>query len=153
MVKIYANSDCQAPLLAKGSAAQFQAGLPVQIVPNTAIAFYGKSVDGGGDESVCSPSPVIYTDDSIAPRTRITGGPPVKTVKTAVVFRFADKTGGPETSFLCKVDSKPWKSCQAPLRLKKVGHKRHLLRVKAYDAAGNREQNGVKRSFQVVKRP
>jgi hypothetical protein len=149
-VKIYNNPECKAPLLAKGSAAQFQAGLPVQIVPNTTIAFFGKSVDGGGDESACSPAPAVYTDDSIAPRTRITAGPPLKTVKRSVVFRFADTTGGPGTSFLCKIDSKPWKPCQTPLKLKKLGHRRHLLRVKAYDAAGNREKTGVKRSFQVI---
>jgi hypothetical protein len=152
-VRIYSNPDCKAPLLAKGSVAQLQAGLPVQIVPNTTIAFYGKAVDAGGNESTCSPQPAIYTDDSIAPQTRITGGPPVKTVKRAVVFRFADITGGPETSFVCKIDKKPWKPCQAPLHLKKLGHKRHTLRVKAYDAAGNREATGVKRSFQVVSEP
>lgn len=77
----------------------------------------------------------------------------MKTVKRTVVFRFADITGGPETKFLCKVDRKPWKTCQAPLRLKKLGHKRHTLRAKAYEAAGNREKTGVKRSFQVVSSP
>jgi hypothetical protein len=153
VVKIYSSPDCKAPALARGTAAQFQAGLPIQIVPNTTIAFYGKSVDGGGDESGCSAVPVTYTDDSIAPRTKITAGPAVKTSKRTVVFRFADITGGPETSFLCKIDSKPWKACQAPLKLKRLGHKRHMLRVKAYDAAGNREKTGAKRSFQVVSSP
>jgi hypothetical protein len=152
-VRIYGSSDCKGPVLAKGTVAQLQAGFPVQIVPNTTVAFYGKAIDGGGDESVCSPVPAVYTDDSIAPKTRITVGPGVKTLKHTVVFRFADTTGGPDTSFLCKVDRKPWKSCHAPLKLKKLGHKRHLLQVKAYDAAGNREKKGVKRSFQVVSSP
>jgi hypothetical protein len=151
VVRIYGSADCKGPVLVKGSAAQFAAGLAVQIVPNTTVAFYGKSVDGGGDESICSPEPALYTDDSIAPRTRITTAPPAKTVKRIAVFRFADITGGPETNFLCKVDKKPWKPCQAPLRLNKLGHKRHILRVKAYDAAGNHEAKGVKRSFQVVR--
>lgn len=152
-VKIYSSADCKGPALVRGSAAQLQAGLPVQIVPNTTIAFYGKSVDGGGDESDCSPEPAVYSDDSIAPRTRITAGPGVKTLKRTVVFRFADITGGLETKFLCKVDRMPWKSCHPPLRLKNLGHKRHVLRVKAYDAAGNREKTGVKRSFQVLSSP
>lgn len=149
-VRIYGASDCKGAVLAKGSVAQLQAGFPVQIVPNTTVAFYGKAIDGGGDESACSPVPAVYTDDSIAPKTRITVGPGVKTLKRTVVFRFADVTGGPDTKFLCKVDRKPWRSCHAPLKLKKLGHKRHILRVKAYDAAGNREKKGVKRSFQVV---
>ncbi len=152
-VRIYATSDCKGAVLAKGSVAQLQAGFPVQIVPNTTVAFYGKAIDGGGNESACSPVPAVYTDDSIAPKTRITVGPGVKTLKRTVVFRFADVTGGPDTKFLCKVDRKPWKSCHAPLKLKKLGHKRHILKVKAYDAAGNREKKGVKRSFQVVSSP
>lgn len=44
VVKIYSSPDCKGPPLVKGSASQFRAGLPVQIVPNTTIAFYGKSV-------------------------------------------------------------------------------------------------------------
>jgi hypothetical protein len=149
-VRIYGSSDCKGAVLAKGTVAQLQVGFPVQIVPNTTVAFYGKATDGGGDESACSSVPAIYTDDSISPKTRITVGPGVKTLKHTVVFRFADTTGGPDTSFLCKVDRKPWKPCHAPLKLKKLGHKRHVLKVKAYDAAGNREKKGVKRSFQVV---
>lgn len=149
-VRIYGSAGCKGPVLAKGSVAQLQAGFPVQIVPNTTVVFYGKAVDAGGEESVCSPDPVFYTDDSIAPKTRITVGPGAKTLKRKVVFRFADVTGGPDTSFLCKVDRKPWKPCHAPLKLKKLGHKRHVLQVKAYDAAGNREKKGVKRSFQVI---
>lgn len=152
LVKVFGTPDCSGPVLARGSAAQLAAGLPVQIVPNTSVAFYGRSVDSDGDQSACS-DPAVYTDDSIAPRTRITAGPGVKTLKRTVVFRFADITDGPDTRFLCKVDRKPWKSCRAPLKLKKLGYRRHVLRVKAFDAAGNREKHPVKRSFQVVSHP
>lgn len=152
LVKVFGTPDCSGPVLVRGSAAQFAAGLPVQIVPNTSVAFYGRSVDSDGDQSACS-DPAVYTDDSIAPRTRITAGPGVKTLKRTVVFRFADITGGPDTRFLCKVDRKPWKSCRAPLKLRKLGYRRHVLRVKAFDAAGNREKHPVKRSFQVVSHP
>jgi hypothetical protein len=109
-----------------------------------------RSVDSDGDRSVCS-DPVGYTDDSIAPRTRITVGPGIKTLRHTVVFRFTDSTGGPDTHFLCKLDKKHWKECSAPLRLKHLGHRRHILKVKAYDAAGNREKRPVARSFQVIR--
>ncbi len=151
-VKIYGTADCSGPVLAKGTPAQLQAGIQVQIVPNSTVVFFGKSVDGGNDESACSAG-VLYTDDPIAPKTRITVGPGAKSLKKTVVFRFTDVTGGPDTSFLCRVDKKKWKSCHAPLKLKHLGHKRHTLQVKAFDAAGNREKRGVKRSFQVVARP
>jgi hypothetical protein len=150
LVKIYGGADCGGPLLARVSVAQFLAGVPLEIVPNTTVAFAARSVDADGDESACS-QPVLYTDDSIAPRTRITAGPGLRTFRHTVVFRFADVTGGSDTKFLCKVDRRPWRACHTPLRLRKLGHRRHTLRVKAYDAAGNHEKRGVRRRFQVVR--
>jgi hypothetical protein len=149
-VRIFDNPTCQGRALAKGSVAQFATGFELEIVPNTTVAFWGASVDSDGDQSLCS-DPVAYAHDSIAPKTRITVGPAFKTKKKTVVFRFTDLTGGIDTKFLCKVDKKKWKACQAPLKLKNLGHRKHTLRVKAYDGAGNREKKGVKRSFKVVK--
>jgi hypothetical protein len=149
-VRVYTNPDCKGAPAARGSVAQLAAGLQLQVAANTTVALYGKSVDGDGDESVCAPNGVLYTDDSIAPKTRITAGPGATTRRKTVVFRFTDKTNGPGTSFLCKIDRRPWKPCRAPLRLKHLGHKRHLLRVKAFDAAGNKEKKGVARGFRVV---
>lgn len=150
LVKIYGGTDCKGALLAKVPVVQFLAGVPLEIVPNTTVAFAARSVDADGDESICS-QPVFYTDDSIAPRTRITAGPGLKTLKRTVVFRFADVTGGRDTKFLCKVDRRRWRACHTPLRLRHLGHRRHTLRVKAYDPAGNHERRGVKRRFQVVR--
>jgi hypothetical protein len=152
VVKIFASADCSGGLLSKVSAAQLSAGVPTPVAVNALTAFSARSVDSDGDQSECS-APVLYTEDSIAPRTRITAGPGVKTVRPTVVFRFTDITAGPETSFRCKLDRRPWKGCHAPLRLKRLGHKRHTLQVKAFDAAGNREKRPVKRSFQVVPKP
>lgn len=151
-VFIYTSPDCSGGALWSGPASDLATGLQVTMAPNTTALFSARSVDSDGDRSACS-DPVAYTDDSIAPRTRITLGPGVKTVRRTVVFRFADITGGPETHFLCKVDRRPWKECNAPLRLKHLGHRKHVLKVKAYDAAGNREKRPVKRSFKVVRVP
>lgn len=148
-VTVFTSADCSGGALWGGPAAEFAAGLALAIAPNTTTIFSARSVDSDGDRSACS-DPVAYTDDSIIPRTRITLGPGVKTRRPTVVFRFADITNGPLTHFLCKVDRKPWKECGAPLKLKHLGHRRHVLKVKAYDAAGNREKRPVKRSFQVV---
>jgi hypothetical protein len=148
-VTVFTTPDCSGGALWGGPASEFAAGLRLAITPNTTTVLSARSVDSDGDRSACS-DPVSYTDDSIAPRTRITLGPGAKTRRPTVVFRFADITGGPETHFLCKVDRKPWKECGAPLKLKHLGHRRHVLKVKAFDAAGNREKRPVKRSFQVV---
>jgi hypothetical protein len=151
-VEIFANASCKGSVLVKGSASEFDAGLPVQVIDDVTVAFYGVSVDGGGDRSVCSSSPVVYIEDSLQPRTRITMGPGVKTRKRTAVFRFLDSAGeAPGTTFLCRIDRRKWRPCTAPFRAKRLSRSAHLFRVKAVDPAGNREQKPAKRRFKVVR--
>ncbi len=103
-----------------------------------------------GNASACSPTPAVYTEDSTAPRTRITLGPGVVTRKRAAVFRFTDVTDETGTAFLCKLDRGKWKSCQAPWRTPRLRAKAHTVRVKAVDAAGNQESVGAKSRFRVI---
>jgi hypothetical protein len=151
-VQIYGSAGCKGPVLAQGSVAQLSAGLPVQVADNTVSSFYGIATDGGGDRSACSQDPAVYVEDSTPPQTRITAGPGVKTRKSKVFFRFADVTQDLSAHFLCRLDRRRWSSCNSPLSLRHLCHRRHLLRVKAIDAAGNREKTGTKRSFRVVHR-
>ncbi|MEX2108380.1 MAG: hypothetical protein WD827_05795 [Solirubrobacterales bacterium] len=151
-VKVFGNADCKGTVLVQGSAAELAAGFPLQVPNDTVVVFYAVSIDSGGDRSPCSPEPTVYVEDSTAPRTRITSGPGVKTFKRKVIFRFADINGDVATSFVCKLDKRKWRPCQAPLRLRKLGRKRHVVRVKGVDAAGNREGRGAKRSFKVIGR-
>lgn len=149
-VKIYADPACQGPVVARGSVAELAAGLPVQVADNVVVAFTGISV-ANGKASACS-APVYYVEDSTLPRTRITYGPAFKTKRRKVVFRFRDINGnGPGTVFKCKLDRRRWKRCRSPLRLKKLGRRKHVLRVKAIDAAGNRERRAAKRRFKVIR--
>jgi len=152
-VKVFAGPGCKGEPVAKGSAEQFFfAGFEVRVIDNDESSFSGVSVAGGG-ESACS-EPVTYVEDSIAPQTRITMGPGAKTRKRSAIFRFTDATdNAPGTAYYCKVDRRKWKPCGSPLRLKKLSLKRHTLRVKATDPAGNAETRGAKRSFKVVRRP
>jgi hypothetical protein len=151
-VKIYADATCQGPVVARGSAAEFAAGLPVQVADNVVVYFSGVSV-ANGKASSCS-APIYYVEDSTLPRTRITFGPAFKTKRRKVVFRFTDANGGgPGTVFKCKLDRRKWKRCRSPLRLKKLSRRKHVLRVKAIDAAGNREPRAAKRRFKVIRVP
>jgi hypothetical protein len=103
-----------------------------------------------GQRSACS-EPVTYTEDSTAPRTRITMGPGVKTRKRKAVFRFKDITEDPPgTTFVCKVDKKKWKPCASPLHLKHLKYGHHLVKIRATDLAGNRERKPVTRRFIVI---
>ncbi len=149
-VKVFNNPSCNGIPVAKGSADQLAAGLAVQVADNTTTSFSATSAAGGAP-SPCS-SPVTYNEDSTAPRTQITMGPGVKTRKRKAVFRFTDTTGDPPgTTFLCKVDRHKWAQCISPLKVRRLGLNRHIVRVKAIDSAGNAEATGAKRRFKVVR--
>lgn len=148
-VKIFATASCDGAVVAKGGAAEFAAGLPVRVMDNAAVVLTALSV-AGDKVSKCS-DPVVYVEDSLTPRTRITMGPAAKTAKRKAVIRFTDTTGNSAgTVFRCKVDNKKWKPCSSPLRLKKLKPKKYTVRVKASDPAGNTEAKGAKRSFKVI---
>lgn len=150
-VRIYAGPSCGGSPVAKGSAAEFSAGIPVRVVDNDVVVFSAVSV-AGETASKCS-DPVVYVEDSLTPRTRITMAPAAKTAKRKAVIRFTDTTGNaPGTTFLCKVDQRKWKKCASPLRLVKLRPKRYVVRVKAIDPAGNTETKGTKRGFKVIRR-
>ena len=100
--------------------------------------------------SGCS-EPVSYTEDSTAPRTRITMGPGVKTRKHKAVFRFQDITEDPPgTTFACKVDKAKWKPCNSPFDVKHLKPHHYVVTIRATDLAGNLERKPVKRRFIVV---
>ncbi len=151
-VKVFSTPGCGGPVAAKGSAEELGAGLAVRVADNSVTTFSAVSVASGG-ESACS-APVTYVEDSAAPRTRITMGPGVKTRRRKAVFRFTDTSGDPPgTTFLCKVDRRKWGQCHSPFKLKRLGFRRHVLRVRAIDVAGNAEAKGAKRSFKVLRSP
>lgn len=154
LVAIFASESCGGAPVATGSPAELRSGFPVQVADNSATAFTGVSVAADGDRSRCTPEPVFYVEDSLPPLTKITFGPGVKTRKRSPVFRFADLTGDPPgTTFLCKVDRRPWKACQSPLKLKRLRPRKHVVRIRGIDAAGNREAVAAKRGFKVIAAP
>jgi hypothetical protein len=151
-VEIFAEAGCKGAPLAKGSASEFSAGLGVEVIDNVTVTFYGVSIDGGNDRSPCSSTPAVYVEDSTRPLTRITMGPGTKTRRRTAVFRFLDSAGeSPGTTFLCKLDRRKWRSCEAPFRAKRLSRSAHLFQVKAVDPAGNREERPAKRRFKVIR--
>lgn len=151
--EIFRSEDCGGARAATASVAEFAAGVPIRVEPNSTTRFSAVAIDSDGERSRCSPEPVAYVEDSAAPVTRITFGPGVKTRKRTAVFRFADITGEPAgVSYACKLDGRPWKACQSPWRVPRLGVKGHLVRVRATDLAGNQETAPAKRRFKVVGR-
>lgn len=150
-VRVYADPACQGPVVGRGSAAQFAAGLPIRVLDNSVVAFSGISV-AAGRASSCS-APVYYVEDSLRPRVRFTFGPAFKTKRRRVVLRFRDTRGDRRsTIFRCKVDRRRWRRCRSPLRLRRLAARPHVVRVKAFDRAGNRQKKATKRRFKVIRR-
>lgn len=91
--------------------------------------------------------------DVKAPQTRITAHPAARIWSARptrrVSFRFAANERG--TSFRCKLDRKPFRPCRSP-RAYRVRVGRHVLRVYAIDAAGNRDRTPATFRFRLKRR-
>jgi hypothetical protein len=150
-VDLFRSEGCDGARAASATPAEFAAGVPLRVDANSTTSFSAIAVDASGERSRCSPEPAVYSEDSLPPLTRITFGPGVKTRKRAPIFRFADVTGDPPgTTFLCKLDRRPWQACQTPWRLSRLRPRSHVVQVRAIDAAGNQEIGAAKRRFKVI---
>jgi len=151
-VRIFASGRCGGTPIAEAGGAELAAGVVVRVPDNSETAFSALSLAGGA-KSECSQT-VTYVEDSTAPRTRITMAPGAKTRRRKAVFRFADVSGDPTgTQFECKLDRRSWQACYSPFKVKRLGYRRHTLKIRGADAAGNFESKAVKRSFKVVRVP
>jgi hypothetical protein len=112
--------------------------------------------DGFGDETqdLCPtmastqggcPVPLIDTDP---PETTITKRAPNKTEKRRVTFQFRSDEAG--STFECKLDKTPFKSCSSPKKLKGLAEGAHVFKVRAKDPAGNADPSPAKDQFKVV---
>jgi large repetitive protein len=105
--------------------------------------------DLGGRTSASSL--VSFRIDTTAPQTKIVAHPRKRLVtrtRARAVFRFSSSEGGAD--FLCKVDKAAYKQCGKRLVKRfKVG--KHVLRVKASDAAGNVDPSPAVFRFRVVR--
>jgi hypothetical protein len=145
---LYDTPNCSGTPVAKGPASELSAGFEVSVPKNSATTFSAVAI--AAQHSGCS-EPVTYTEDSTAPRTRITMGPGVKTRKHKAVFRFQDITEDPPgTTFACKVDKAKWKPCSSPFDIKHLKPSHYVVAIRATDLAGNVERKPVKRHFIVV---
>lgn len=125
--------------------------LAYQHLPDEPVGGGTDEKGGGGGVTVVEGTPVGPSGpEYLVPRTRITFAPASKTRSRSPVFRFTDSTGQSGTTFRCRVDRKPWRVCSSPLRLKRLGRGRHMLEIRATNAAGEVEPKPVKRAFKVV---
>lgn len=114
----------------------------------------GSGSSGGASSSGGSKQPSTYGSGIayVRPVVKITFGPAFKTRARRPAFRFRDRTGQPNTRFKCRIDRQRWRSCRSPRRLKKLRKGRHVFRVKAINAVGQRSKRPARRVFKVVRR-
>jgi CSLREA domain-containing protein len=99
---------------------------------------------GGGDDKEKEPKKG-KGGDSTAPQTKILKaifkGPTAK-------FKFSSTEKG--STFQCKLDKKRVKKCKSPKKYKGLKPGKHVFKVWATDAAGNKDPSPAKRKFKTV---
>jgi hypothetical protein len=90
------------------------------------------------------PPPPPPAKDTAPPETSIDRK---KVGGRTVVFRFSSSEQG--STFLCRLDRKPYRSCESPTRYQRLDDGRHTFRVKARDAAGNEDAQPARKRFRI----
>jgi Ca2+-binding RTX toxin-like protein len=112
-----------------------------------------ESVNGAEANSFEPPSPPPPLPDLTPPVTRILRRPPpvvfTRSRRRTVAFSFASNEPG--STFRCRLDRAGFKSCRAPRRYT-VELGRHVVRIYAIDAAGNRDRSPAVVMFRVRRR-
>lgn len=110
--------------------------------------YTGTTAFGGSLEIPWTASTSTPPPDATPPGTRIASGPRGTTRRRRATFRFASTEPG--STFRCKLDRKPWRSCRSPRTYGHLRDGRHVFRVKATDAAGNVDPSPAKRHWRVA---
>jgi hypothetical protein len=111
--------------------------------------FKATAYDRAGNPS--APATHTWNVDLTAPDTRIEGGPAEGSSTTATTARFP-LASDPGASLECKLDGQAWQVCSGPAEAAYSGlaRGRHVLEVRAMDAAGNVDPTPARRTWTVV---
>ncbi|WP_134741109.1 PKD domain-containing protein [Nocardioides sp. 503] len=114
----------------------------------TATVSVGGAHSGGGHAAVTDTVRVVVgAADTGAPGTRILGGPVGAVRRDRATLRFASSEAG--STFRCSLDGRPWVGCAAVVSFRGLPEGRHVVRVRATDAAGNTDPTPAVRRWTV----
>ena len=115
------------------------------------IATGGGTLCGVAVDSLSSPpappAPPGSSRDTAPPQTKIAKGPGKALAKGKARFAFGSSEAG--STFLCKLDRRKPKSCRSPKTYSGLKPGKHVFRVWATDAAGNKDPTPAKRAFRI----
>jgi hypothetical protein len=117
-----------------------------------AHTFQVRAIDSGGNTD---PTPAArgFTLDTLAPGTRITKRPKLRTIDRTPTLRFAAIGALDLDHFECAVDARPFKLCTSPKTVRpRLSFRRHVFRVRAVDKAGNADTTPARALFKVKRK-
>ena len=71
----------------------------------------------------------------------------IKQAKDSATFRFA--SDAPSSTFLCKLDRKPFKACKSPTTYRHLKPGKHRFQVEALDSTGTLDPTPAVRAFKL----
>jgi len=104
------------------------------------ISTHPLTLSSGPNEGPCSspPAPTRTPPPRHVqpPVATITTHPPKRTARRKMKFKFVSNL--PASTFECKLDKAPWRRCTSPKTVRGLVPGKHVFRVRAMNAAGNR---------------
>ncbi|MDX6638161.1 MAG: 6-phosphogluconolactonase [Solirubrobacterales bacterium] len=113
------------------------------------------SLDGAIGVAVSPDSQSVYAASANAnsitafetpPKTRLNSAK-IKSVKRSATFKFSSNEAG--SSFLCKLDHKPYGPCHTPRTYKHLKKGKHTFKVEAKSSAGGIDPSPAKKKFRI----
>jgi hypothetical protein len=112
-------------------------------LPQGSHTFKVRAKDSAGTNDP-SPAERTWKVDTVSPNTTIKS---VSVSGKSATFSFsASEAGG---TFECRLDGGAWRGCSSPTSYGGLKHGNHSFRVRAIDAAGNRDTTPALRSFSI----
>ena len=112
-------------------------------LPQGSHTFKVRAKDSAGTNDP-SPAARTWKVDTVAPNTTITSA---SVGGKSATFSFSSSESG--STFECRLDGGAWQPCSSPASYSGLKHGNHVFRVRAIDAAGNRDATPAVRSIRV----
>ena len=113
------------------------------LTEGTYLAHGEQSVSGGTATSAQH----VFTVDTTAPQTTVSGGPTGSTSASTAGFKFGSSEPG--SSFECRLDGAAWSACASPQQYSALAPGSHTFDVRATDPAGNTDASPATRTWTV----
>ncbi len=88
-----------------------------------------------------------WTVDFAPPQTTIKKGPAANTKARKATFKFTSTEAN--SSFKCKLDKKPWKTCKTGVSYKNLKKGKHTFQVRASDSLANQDTSPAKKTWRI----